>query len=250
MAGIWESVERRRRPSGRSGIRHRRRGIDGRDQRNVFVEHYELQPIDPQTNGPQLFYGLRYHAHIVKPGEVETFHDQVGYWLWEPATRTVTQTLAIPRGQVLLAAGTAEPDATEFEVTADARLRDLRHPVEPVPRRRVPHAQLPHPRDRATPTARGRTRKTRCCSSPTATSPSTTSTATRSARVAAPDTRTRWRSRATPSRRSRRSRATERPAHRQPSQRERKPAVNHLMRDLAPSTTRHGRRSTPRPTVR
>ena len=55
----------------------------------MFVERYELQPIDPQTNGPQLFYGLRYHTHIVKPGEVETFHDQVGYWLWEPAARTV-----------------------------------------------------------------------------------------------------------------------------------------------------------------
>jgi hypothetical protein len=54
----------------------------------------------------------------VKPGEVETFHDQVGYWLWEPATNTVVLTLAIPRGQVLLAGGTAEPAATEFEVTA------------------------------------------------------------------------------------------------------------------------------------
>jgi hypothetical protein len=91
--------------------------VDG-SEHNVFVERYELQPIDPQTNGPQLFYGLRYHTHIVKPGEVETFHDQVGYWLWEPAARTVLHTLAIPRGQVLLAAGTAEPDATEFEVAA------------------------------------------------------------------------------------------------------------------------------------
>jgi hypothetical protein len=88
------------------------------NEHNVYVERYELQPIDPQTNGPQLFYGLRYHTHIVKPGEVETFHDQVGYWLWEPAARTVVHTLAIPRGQVLLAAGTAEPDATEFEVRA------------------------------------------------------------------------------------------------------------------------------------
>jgi hypothetical protein len=87
-------------------------------ERNAFVERYELQPIDRQTNGPQLFYGLRYHTHIVKPGEAETFHDQVGYWLWEPATRTVTLTLGIPRGQVLLAGGTAEPDATEFEVAA------------------------------------------------------------------------------------------------------------------------------------
>ncbi len=88
------------------------------EERNVFVEHYELQPIDRQTNGPQLFYGLRYHTHIVKPGELETFHDQIGYWLWEPATNTVTFTLAIPRGQVLLAAGPAEPDATTFELTA------------------------------------------------------------------------------------------------------------------------------------
>jgi hypothetical protein len=91
--------------------------VDG-DEHNDFVERYELQPIDPQTNGPQLFYGLRYHIHIVKPGEVETFHDQVGYWLWEPAARTVVHTLSIPRGQTLLAAGTADPDATEFEVAA------------------------------------------------------------------------------------------------------------------------------------
>src|ERR1700690_3040883 len=75
---------------------------------NSFVERYELQPIDRQTNGPQLLYGLRYHTHIVKPGEVETFHDQVGYWLWEPATKTVILTLAIPRAQVALAGGTAE----------------------------------------------------------------------------------------------------------------------------------------------
>ena len=87
-------------------------------ERNAFVERYELQPIDRQTNGPQLFYGLRYHTHIVKPGDVETFHDQVGYWLWEPATHTVTLTLGIPRGQVLLAGGPVEPEATEFEVRA------------------------------------------------------------------------------------------------------------------------------------
>jgi hypothetical protein len=88
------------------------------DEHNVFIERYELQPTDPQTNGPQLFYGLRYHIHIVKPGEVETFHDQVGYWLWEPAANSVLHTIAIPRGQVALAAGSAEPDATEFEVSA------------------------------------------------------------------------------------------------------------------------------------
>lgn len=88
--------------------------------RDAYIEVYDLQPIDPQTNGPQLFYGLRYHTHIVKPGEVETFHDQVGYWLWEPAAGLVTMTLGIPRGQVALASGSAAADATSFEVQAGA----------------------------------------------------------------------------------------------------------------------------------
>jgi hypothetical protein len=107
LAGIWEGIGGTDEHPVATGI-----------EQNAFVEHIELQPIDRQTNGPQLFYGLRYHTHIVKPGEVETFHDQVGYWLWEPATQTVTLTLGIPRGQVLLAGGTAEPDAIEFEVRA------------------------------------------------------------------------------------------------------------------------------------
>lgn len=117
LAGIWEGI---------SGADDHPVGpgsdidgpvVDG-GLHNVFVERYEAQPIDPQTNGPQLFYGLRYHVHIVKPGEVETFHDQVGYWLWEPAANAVTHTIAIPRGQVVLAGGTATADATTFEVSA------------------------------------------------------------------------------------------------------------------------------------
>jgi hypothetical protein len=84
----------------------------------IFVEHIELQPIDPQANGPQLFYGLRYHTRIVKPGEIETYHDQVGYWLWEPATGNLIQTLAIPRGQTAMAVGNAAKDATSFELVA------------------------------------------------------------------------------------------------------------------------------------
>ena len=85
---------------------------------SAFVERYELQPIDPQTNGPQLFYGLRYHTRITQPGEVAMFHEQVGFWLWEPATSTVMLTLAIPRGQSALATGHASPDSRSFTVKA------------------------------------------------------------------------------------------------------------------------------------
>jgi hypothetical protein len=107
LAGSWEGAKGSDDHPVAEGTEH-----------DVFVEHYQLDAIDFQTNGPQLFYGLRYHTHLLKPGDPPTFHDQVGYWLWEPAARAVTFTLAIPRGQVLLAAGMADPDATEFDLTA------------------------------------------------------------------------------------------------------------------------------------
>jgi hypothetical protein len=107
MAGVWEGT--------RGADQH---PVAAGAEQEPYVEHYELEPIDPQTNGPQLFYGLRYHTHITRPGEVEMFHDQVGYWLWEPAAKAVTFTLGIPRGQVLLASGPATADARTFELTA------------------------------------------------------------------------------------------------------------------------------------
>ncbi len=107
MAGIWE---------GTKGLDVKPKA-DGPKQQ-VYIERMELQPIDPQTNGPQLFYGLRYASHIVKPGQVKTYHDQVGYWLWEPATGVIIHSLAIPRAQIAMAAGKAAADATSFELSA------------------------------------------------------------------------------------------------------------------------------------
>jgi len=83
-----------------------------------YRERIVFEPLDPQTNGPQLLYGLRYHVHVNKLDELLTFHDQIGYWTWEPATGTILQSVAIPRGQVVLAAGTAEPGARRFTVKA------------------------------------------------------------------------------------------------------------------------------------
>ncbi len=106
LAGTWEG-----------------QGIDthpvaGGTEDEPFLERATFEPIDPQPNGPQLLYGLRYHIHVNKLEEPLTFHDQVGYWLWEPATRTLLQTLAIPRGQVAMATGTAAPEARTFTVKA------------------------------------------------------------------------------------------------------------------------------------
>jgi hypothetical protein len=107
LAGVWEGI----------------RGLDVNpkpegSRQQAFHERIELQPIDPQMNGPQLLYGLRYWTHVVKPDEAETYHDQVGYFLWEPATGDLFQTLAIPRAQIALATGNAGRDARSFELVA------------------------------------------------------------------------------------------------------------------------------------
>jgi hypothetical protein len=107
LAGGWE---------GRKGVDLNPKA-DGPERRE-YIERILFEPIDPQANGPQLFYGLRYHIHINTAEEEITFHDQVGYWLWEPATGLVLQTLAIPRGQIAIASGQAAPGDDRLVLTA------------------------------------------------------------------------------------------------------------------------------------
>jgi hypothetical protein len=108
LAGIWE---------GERGVDVNPKA-DGPETRKYY-ERIEMQPIDPQANGPQLFYGLRYHQHVNTREEDITFHDQVGYWLYEVSTGLIIQTLAIPRGQIAIASGHAEPDAKRLVVKAE-----------------------------------------------------------------------------------------------------------------------------------
>ncbi len=107
LAGIWE---------GQRGVDINPKA-DGPETRQYY-ERIEMQPIDPQANGPQLFYGLRYHLHVNTREEDIAFHDQVGYWLYEAATGLILQTLAIPRGQIAIASGHAEPDTKRLVVKA------------------------------------------------------------------------------------------------------------------------------------
>jgi hypothetical protein len=107
LAGVWE---------GRKGIDLNPKA-EG-PERRAYLERIEMQPIDPQANGPQLLYGLRYHIHINTEEEDITFHDQVGYWSFEPATGLILQSLTIPRGQAVLAAGRASADGSSLTVAA------------------------------------------------------------------------------------------------------------------------------------
>jgi hypothetical protein len=125
LAGVWESDQ----------------GVDINPkaegpERRVFREHIRMDPIDAQTNGPQLLYGLRYHIHINTPEEAITFHDQVGYWLWEPATGLIMQTIAIPRGQVVLAGERRSRTTTAFRWRRGAAIRASESARPPSSKRR------------------------------------------------------------------------------------------------------------------
>src|SRR6201996_5131329 len=84
LAGVWQGNG--------LDVAPKPAGPDKRD----YIERIEMHPIAPQANGPQLLYGLRYHVHINTAEEDITFHDQVGYWLWERQSGMIMQSLTIP----------------------------------------------------------------------------------------------------------------------------------------------------------
>lgn len=65
---------------------------------------------------------LRYHHLVRKNDNGLIFHDQIGHWLFEPATGLVMHSLTIPRGVVVLAGGTLsrDGDSCTFDVKAEA----------------------------------------------------------------------------------------------------------------------------------
>ena len=73
----------------------------------------------------QILSVVRYHQVVSRKSNNKVFHDQVGYWLWDPAGNTIVETFTIPRGVAVVAGGTLAPaaDAAQelvFEVAADA----------------------------------------------------------------------------------------------------------------------------------
>jgi len=113
LAGTWEGTRGLDIAPKRTGAR-----------RQEFFERITLELVDPGNNGPQVLYALRYHTWMSKPGEKGTYHDQVGYWLWEPATGTVMHSLTIPRGQTVLAVGHCAADAKQFTLRASRGATD------------------------------------------------------------------------------------------------------------------------------
>jgi hypothetical protein len=109
LAGVWEGTK------GDDTAPSDDRGTE----KNRYRERLVLEPISPVENHEQKLYGLRYATTAWRVGESNAFHEEVGYWLWDPADRQVLRCFMVPRGVAVIAGGTVEPDAMAFTLTAE-----------------------------------------------------------------------------------------------------------------------------------
>ena len=89
-------------------------------EKNLFRERITFVPIPPVNNHEQTLFGFRYSMVGHRIGETDPFHEEVGYWLWDPKDKQVMRCFMIPRGVTLIAGGTVEPGAKQFTLTAAA----------------------------------------------------------------------------------------------------------------------------------
>lgn len=109
LAGVWE---------GDKGADEAPSDDRGTEQ-NRFRERVTFTPIGVVRNHEQELYGLRYATVAHRLGEADPFHEEVGYWLWDPGERQVLRCFIVPRGVAVLAGGTVEPTATAFTLVAE-----------------------------------------------------------------------------------------------------------------------------------
>lgn len=89
-------------------------------ENNKYRERFTLEPISPVQNHEQNLSVLRYSTLVWRIGEENTFHEELGYWSWEPSTKQVVRVFVIPRGISVIAGGTVDHDAKEMILKAES----------------------------------------------------------------------------------------------------------------------------------
>lgn len=90
------------------------RGVENNKYREVIT----FEQVGPVQNHEQNLHVLRYSTKASRLGEENTFHEELGYWSWEPATKEVMRCFLIPRGIALIAGGKAEKTDRKFRLEA------------------------------------------------------------------------------------------------------------------------------------
>lgn len=87
-----------------------------------YRERMVFEPTGCVDNHQQRLFGLRYSTKAWRIGCADAFHEELGYWMYEPATGLIVRTFMPPRGLTVLAGGHASNDARKF--TLEARSGD------------------------------------------------------------------------------------------------------------------------------
>jgi len=85
-----------------------------------YRERMVFEATGRVDNHEQQLFGLRYKTMAWRLGQNDPFHEEVGYWMWDSASKVVLRSFMPPRGMAILAGGTAASDATEFTLEAKA----------------------------------------------------------------------------------------------------------------------------------
>ena len=67
-----------------------------KDIENLYREEVTFDPFGPVDNGPQSLFGVDYRMKAWRIGADDFFHMEVGYWLWEPSTGTISRRSGMP----------------------------------------------------------------------------------------------------------------------------------------------------------
>lgn len=114
LVGVWKGdkgVDRAPEPDG--------------EERNLFYESIMYEAIGDVTNAEkQTLSVLRYHQVVSRKSNDQVFHNETGYWSWDPATDVLMHSLTIPRGVCVLAGGKGVIDPETGKVEIDVRAKD------------------------------------------------------------------------------------------------------------------------------
>ena len=93
---------------------------DGEESTKYF-ETITFTAIGDVTNaGSQTLSVLRYHQVVQRKSNSEVFHDETGYWMWDPEEEVIMHSLAIPRAVCVLAVGKYNGDKSyDGEITLE-----------------------------------------------------------------------------------------------------------------------------------
>lgn len=89
------------------------------EENTKFRQEIIFTPAGVVENHEQALYALNYSTQAWEEGEdEEPFHQERGYFLWDPANGDVMKSFIVPRGITVNAGGNIEEDATSFTVSA------------------------------------------------------------------------------------------------------------------------------------